>query len=133
MQCLLFVVMVLYSLPRLTQWLSFHMLFVLFLLLIFLSFTPTLFYSLHIIRNNNNNNVCMWGYLPTTSPQHLPLLQPTIVPLATSFSTNSTLKIVNNGRCGFILTIFNTYQLFFSLSLPMCLCVSPKLVVTYYA
>jgi hypothetical protein len=83
----------------------FHILFLLLFFFFFFSFIPTPSYGL---RSNNIYNLHMWGYLLATFPQHLPLLQPTIVPPTTSFSINSTLKIVNNGQCEFTLTIYGT-------------------------
>ncbi|CAM6070378.1 unnamed protein product [Sphagnum tenellum] len=61
-------------------------------------------YTLHKI-------VRMWGYLPAASPQRLPLLQPTPVPPAASSSTDSALKIVCNGGCGFALAISESGKL----------------------
>jgi len=60
------------------------------------------------LRLSSSYSVRMWGYLPAASPQRLPLLQPTPVPPAASSSTDSALKIVCNGGCGFALAISGT-------------------------
>ncbi|KAH8975211.1 hypothetical protein BDL97_01G143600 [Sphagnum fallax] len=61
--------------------------------------------GLRLSSSSSSYSVRMWGYLPAASPQRLPLLQPTPVPPAASSSTDSALKIVCNGGCGFALAI----------------------------
>jgi len=64
--------------------------------------------GLRLSSSSSSYSVRMWGYLPAASPQRLPLLQPTPVPPAASSSTDSALKIVCNGGCGFALAISGT-------------------------
>ncbi len=64
--------------------------------------------GLRLSSSSSSYSVRMWGYLPAASPQRLPLLQPTPVPPAVSSSTDSALKIVCNGGCGFALAISGT-------------------------